>query len=378
MIRSIGFAGLALIGAAGFFYRPSPPHAAAPAQDDKRPHVEVANAVRKTIYRRLNIPGEVAPNQQVAIYSRIQGYVEKVYVDRGAWVKAGDPLFKISVPELEKQLEKEKADLAVCAPSLARDEANLAWRAAIHRRMQEVSTKSPDLVSGEALDDAKGRFEMAKAELDLTRSKELGMRAAVDRTQAMLDLAIYTAPFDGVITERWADPGELVQAGSLKILHLMQVDPVRVRIHVPSTDVSFVRPDGKARLAFDEFPGREFEAQVGRIFWALKPATKTMAVEFDLPNAEKAIRPGMFAHVSIDLDARPNAQVLPAAALVTEKKKSFVFVVKDGVAKKVSIKVGADTGIEIEVVEGIADTDEVIVNGKNLVSDNDKVRATKK
>jgi RND family efflux transporter MFP subunit len=158
----------------------------------------------------------------------------------------------------------------------------------------------------------------------------------------------------------------------------MQIDPVRVRIHVPSTDVSFVRPEAKSRLAFDELPGREFEAQVGRIFWALKPATKTMAVEFDLPNPDKAIRPGMFAHVSLDLDARPNVLVLPAAALVMEKKKTFVFVVKDGVAKKVSIKVGADTGIEIEVVEGIADADEVIVNGKNLVSDNDKVRATKK
>jgi multidrug resistance efflux pump len=184
----------------------------------------------------------------------VQGYLEKIFVDRGSWVKAGDPLFKISVPDLEKQLEKEKADLAVCGPSIARDEANLAWRETIFNRLQEISKKTPDLINAEALDDAKGKYEVAKAELDLTKAKELGMRATVAKTQAMIDFATYAAPFDGVITDRWVDPGELIQPGTTKMLHLMQVDPIRVRIYVPAPDVRFVRPDSKAAVSFDEIP----------------------------------------------------------------------------------------------------------------------------
>jgi RND family efflux transporter MFP subunit len=308
----------------------------------------------------------------------VQGYLEKIFVDRGSWVKAGDPLFKISVPDLEKQLEKEKADLAVCGPSIARDEANLAWRETIFNRLQEISKKTPDLINAEALDDAKGKYEVAKAELDLTKAKELGMRATVAKTQAMIDFATYAAPFDGVITDRWVDPGELIQPGTTKMLHLMQVDPIRVRIYVPAPDVRFVRPDSKAAVSFDEIPGKTFSAQVSRSFWALKTTTKTMSVEIDLPNADKTIRPGMYPRVSMELDAHENALVLPAGALVSEKKRTFVYVVKDGIAKKIPIKVGYDDGIQFEVLEGVSDQDEVIVFGKNLVSDNEKVRTTKR
>jgi RND family efflux transporter MFP subunit len=376
MIRGFALAALAVIGTGAFFYRPTPPPA--PRQDDKRPHVEVSPPTRKTIYRRLNVPGEVRANQEVGIFSRVQGYLERVFVDRGSWVKAGDPLFKLSVPELERQLEKEQADLALCAPTIARDEATVAWRESTFKRIQEVSQKAPDLVTQESFDDAKGRLDLARAELELTRAREAGLKAAAEKTRAMIGFASGAAPFDGVITERWADPGDLVQPGQTKMLHLMQADPIRIRIHVPGPDVRFVRPDSKARIRFDELPGKEFEQTVSRLFWALRTATKTMAVEIDLANPDRSVRPGMFAHVSLELDARPNALVLPAAALVSEKKKTFVFVVRDGVAKKVPVKLGYDSGVEFEAAEGVSEADEVIVSGKNLVSDGEKVRTTRR
>ena len=101
-----------------------------------------------------------------------------------------------------------------------------------------------------------------------------------------------------------------------------------------------------------------------------------MAAEFDLENADHVLRPGMFAHVRIDLDFRADALVLPASALVSEKKKSFVFVVEGGIARKVPIKVGFDDGIEFEVREGVGEKAEVIVTGKNLVSGGEAVRST--
>lgn len=346
--------------------------------EDKRPHVETARAVKKTVYRKLKLPGDVLPFEQAAIYARVQGYLDSIPVDRGARVKAGQLLAKIAVPELEKQLEKEKAELALCGPSIARDAAALAWRESICKRLREVASKTPNLVNRETLDDVVGRFETAQAELELTKAREAVMRAAAEKTQAMVDFATIKAPFDGVVTERWADPGDLIQPASTKILHVMRLDPLRVRIHIPQSDVFAVRADSKAKVTFDELPSRVFEVPVSRLFWALNKSTKTMSTEIDLPNPDGLIRPGMFAHVSIELEARPGALVLPASALVSEKKKTFVYVVREGTAKKLPIAVGFDDGIEFEVRQGIQEQDDVIVTGKNLVSDGEKVRVTQR
>lgn len=358
------------------FLRAAPPPEFSPTDEDKRPTVETAHPVRKTVTRKLDLPGDLIPNQQVALHSRVQGYLEAINVDRGSFVKKGDVLVKISVPELERELAKEKADIETFAPSLARDKARVDWTEAIWKRLDETSKKTPDLVTRDILDDARGKYEVAKADLELTKSKEPGMKAAIEKTQTMIDFATIKAPFDGVVTERWADPGELVQPATTKILHLMELDPVRVRIWIPGSDVPSVGESARAKLTFDELPGKTFEAAVARVFWALNRNTKTMAAELDLKNADRTVRPGMFARVRIDLDSRPNALVLPASALVSEKKKSFVFVVDGGVAKKTPIKVGFDDGIEFEVREGVSEKDEVIVTGKNLVSGGEQVRST--
>lgn len=375
-------AGLVLIGFVGMapfakFWK-APPQAPPATGDDKRPHVEVAKPVKKTIIRKLKLPGDVLPDQQVAVYARVQGYLEAIPVDRGSSAQAGDVLAKISVPELEKQLAKEQADLAVGGPSIVRDEAALTWRKAIWDRLEKAAASVRDLVNQEALDDARGRFEAAKAELELTKARELGMRATVEKTQAMIDFATIRAPFDGVVTERWVDPGDLIQPGSTKLLHFMQVDPVRIRIHVPESDVPSVRPESRAKITFDELSGKTFEAQVSRLFWALNRNTKTMAVEIDIKNPDRVLRPGMFARVEVGLDERPGALVLPASALITEKKKSFVFVVRDDIVKKVAIRIGFDDGIEFQAVEGVSEQDEIVVTGKNLVADGEKVRITRK
>ncbi len=371
-------AGIAILVAAPFagfggqVNTPSRPAAA----EDKRPHVEVARPVRKTVYRKFDTTGNVIPNQQVVLYARVGGYLESIGVDRGSPVKTGEVLANIAVPDLEAELARQQADLAVAGPSLARDEANVVWQEAVWRRIAEAAKDSPNLISPESLDEARGRYETARAERDLTVAKELGMRATVEETKTRIGFATLAARFDGVVTERWTDPGDLVHPATTRIVQVTQVDPVRVRIAVPQSEVPFVRADSRVKIAIDELRGRVFEANVSRLLWALQSGTKTMGVEVDLRNTDGALRPGMFAHVSIELEAHPNALVLPATALVTEKRKSFVFVVRDGVANRVPLKIGADDGIEVEVLEGVGGGDDVIVNGKNLVSDGDRVLAS--
>ena len=348
------------------------------AEADRRPHVEVERATKKTVHRVLRIPGEVLPDQQAGIYSRVQGYIAAVPVDRGTSVSEKDLLVQVAVPDLAAKLARQKAELDLCAPSRARDEATLAWRKSAFNRLEELQVKSPNLVNLDMLEEARGRYEVAKAELDLTIARDKVIQSQVDETQAMVDLATIRAPFAGVITERWADPGENVQPGMTKILQLVKVDPVRVRIAVPEVDVSDVRADSEAEVTIDELPGWKAEQKVARLFWALNRASKTMYVEVDLANPDRKIRPGMFAHVRLELEAHVDVLVLPAGALVAEKKKMFVYVVKDGAAKKVPITIGVDTGIEFQVAKGISPEDEVIVSGKNMVSDGMQVRVTRK
>lgn len=342
--------------------------------EDRRPHVEIARPQKKTVYRRLELPGEVLPDQQAAIFARVQGYVAVVHVDRGDSVKAGDPLAEIAVPELDKKLERQKAELALCSPARDRDQATLAWREAAFRRLEGLSRTSVYAVTAEAMDEARGRSEVARAELELTRARADLVRAEIAETQSLRELAALRAPFAGVVTERWVDPGDLAQPGVTKLLQLMKADPVRVRIAVPETDVPHLRADSQARISFGELSGWETRVQVARSFWALTRSTKTMWAEIDLPNADERIRPGMFAHVQVDLEAHPDALVLPAVALVAEKKKTFVYVVKDGVAKKVPVVLGVDDGVEFEAREGIGPADEVVVSGKNMLSDGTEVR----
>ncbi|MBI2901870.1 MAG: efflux RND transporter periplasmic adaptor subunit [Planctomycetes bacterium] len=348
-----GAAGIVLIAAAGSLSWFARPQAPADAQD-RRPHVEVDRPQRKTIHRRLRLPGEVRPFQEVAVTARIQGYVASVGADRGAWVKEGQELARIHVPEMEKEILKQTAE---------RD-----WRKTTWERLERIAKKSPNLINQDLLDDAKGRYDVAEAELA--------------RLNALAGYAVLRAPFDGLITERWVDPGNLVQAGAPKLLHVMQVDVVRVRLHVPQSEVPSVREGEPAEVAVDEMPGERFKGTIARIFWALNRETKTMAVEVDVRNGaadrSRWIRPGMFARVTLDLDPRKDVLVLPASALVVEKKKTYVYVVADGVAARKEVAIGLDNGIEFEVKSGVAEEDEVVVSGKNLIAVGEKVRTTRR
>lgn len=376
-LAAVALAATALIGMVPLARLWTPSESPAVPVQENLPHVETARPAVKTIHRKLKLPGEVLPYEQAALFARVQGYLESIPVDRGAFVKSGDLLAKVAVPEIEKQLAKEKAELGLCGPSIARDQAELRWRETIFKRLKDVAQKSPNLVNQESLDDAEGRFETARAGLEVTRAREAVHQADIERTRTQIGFGMIRAPFDGVVTERGVDPGDLVQAASTKLLQVMRTDPVRVRIHVPQSDVPAVRQESRAKVSIDELPGKTAEMPVARLFWALNRGTKTMAVEMDVPNKDRAIRPGMFAHVTIELEARENALVLPAAALMTEKKKASVFVVREGVARKVPIQIGFDDGIEFEVRQGIGAEDEVIVNGKNLVADGEKVRSAK-
>lgn len=326
------------------------------------------------------LAAEVVPNQEAAIYSRVQGYLETVPVDRGDRVKKGDVLAKIGVPDLEKELAQQEAELALHPMEVALGQAKLSWKEAVWRRLSETAAKAPELVNKDVLDEARGAYESAKAGLETTRARGASLRAVAEKTRAMIELATLRAPFDALVTERWVDPGHMAQPAMTKMLHLVQVDPVRVRFHLPQTDVTYIRPDCRAKIDFQfaEVAGAPFEAPLSRLYWSLNPETKTMSTEVDLPNPQGAIRPGMYARVNLEITRPEGEGQAKKKPRPVERAEHFVLVVRGGTVAQVPVEIGQENGIEFEVRKGLSGNEEVIFSGKNLVSDGDRVRTTQR
>jgi len=317
-------------------------------------NVETVRLKKGEIVRRVTLPGNVMAYQEATLYAKVAGYLKMIAVDKGDNVKTGDVLAEIEAPEMVADLVKEKAEAEAAAMDF--------------RRVSEAQRKASDLVTPQTMDTAKAKADVA--------------RAGVQRIETLLDYAKITAPFAGVITKRWADRGALIPAAtsssaakSAAVVTLMDFSTVRVDVAVPDTEAPLVKKDLPVKVTVNELPGRNFGGTITRFAYALDESTKTMATEIEIANPDLALRPGMWANVQIDLQKKTDAQLLPAEALVTEKDKMSVFVVRDRKAQKVPIKTGFDDGINVEVTGGLTPKDAVILAGKQAVTDGQPVKA---
>ncbi|ODS31928.1 MAG: putative transporter protein [Candidatus Scalindua rubra] len=351
-------------------------------EENKVSHVHVQNPIRQTIHRSILLPGDILPWQQATLFSKVSGYLEEIQFDKGDWVKEGDVIARIAVPELENELEKKQAELTQCDAEVVRAQAEFKLRKTIHNRLVKVQAESKDMVSQEQVDEAEGNLEVARAELALAKSRTDVALSKIERTKTFLNYALIKAPFSGVITNRWVDPGALIQVATTSqeekasLVHLMDMNTIRVQVHVPEPDTPFIKMGKRARLTIDELPGKVFESDISRFSWALARGTRTMLVEIDFTNDRHFLRPGMFAKVNIELEAHDNAMTILAEALIMEKKKKYVYIVKEDKVKKVLVKTGFDDGIIVEILDGLNVDDKVIIAGKQMVSEGEVVIAS--
>src|SRR5438876_4729379 len=293
--------------------------------------------------------------QQAMLYAKVAGYLKTISVDKGDTVKEGDLLAEIEAPEMLADLVKAKAEA---------EAAQLDYR-----RVAEAQKKASDLVMPQTVDAARAKSGVAAAGLQ--------------RIETLLSYAKIIAPFSGVITKRWVDPGALLPAPTsgaaaknAAVVTLMDFSTVRIDVAIPDTEAPFVKKDLPVKVSVDELPGRVFQGTITRFSYALDESTKTMTTEIDIPNPDMILRPGMWASVEIELEKKEKALLIPAEALVTEKNKNSVFIVRDGKAQKVSVATGFDDGVNVEIFKGCGPNDAVIVAGKQSVTDGQKVQAT--
>jgi membrane fusion protein, multidrug efflux system len=320
-----------------------------PAAEMPKPfEVKVAHSSRGEIIRYVTLPGTIRAHQQATLYAKVAGYLNSLTVDKGDRVKAGQSLGEIEVPELLADLAKYKAEVKVSETD--------------YQRVSAAQSKAPDLVTPQSVDEAKGRWDIAKANLE--------------RTQTLLNYAKITAPFAGIVTARFVDPGAFIAsatsgsaAQTAAIVTLADFDVVRAQVLIPEAEASHTQVGQPLEFTVESLPGRTFTATISRLSYALDDATKTMLIEADVPNPGLELRPGMYATVRVGVERHANALLIPVAALVLEKVNAFAFVAEGGKAKKTAIKTGFNDGAKVEVLNGLTGNETLIFAGKMTLAD---------
>ena len=316
--------------------------------------VQTIRPKRGEIVHKVTLPGNVMAYQEATLYAKVAGYLKTINVDKGDSVKEGELLAEIEAPEMLADLIKAKAEA---------EAAQLDYK-----RVTDAQKKASDLVVPQTVDAAKAKSGVAVAGLQ--------------RIETLLSYAKITAPFSGVITKRWVDRCALIPAPTSSstsksgaVVTLMDFSTVRIDVAIPDTEAPFIKKDLPVKVTVNELPGRTFQGTITRFSYALDESTKTMATEIEISNPDLALRPGMWAAVEIELQKKENALLIPAEALVIEKNKNSVFVVRDKKALKVALTTGFDDGVNVEILKGCGPNDAVIVAGKQSVTDGQKVQA---
>lgn len=233
--------------------------------------------------------------------------------------------------------------------------------------MTAARQKAPDLVTPQSVDEATGRLEVAQANLE--------------RTESLLEFSQLKAPFAGVVTARFVDPGAFIPAatsantaGGAAVLTLMDFSVVRAQVRVPEGEASLIKRGQPVRIAVEGLPGRSFETTVSRLSYALDEATRTMLVEAELPNPNLELRPGMYAQIRLGVEEHSDALRIPVGALVMEKANAFAFGVDGEVARKKAIKIGFNDGTLVEVLSGLSGAETLVIPGKASLVDGQPVQ----
>jgi RND family efflux transporter MFP subunit len=327
------------------------------------PTVAVHTPTTETTARSLTLPGDIEAYYQAPIYARVNGYVKMWYKDIGDRVHAGDVLATIDAPELDQQMRQMKADLLTAQTNQKLAETTARrWQALV--ASNSVSIQSTD----EKVADAAARAALAKA-----------AQANVDRIQAMLDFKQLVAPFDGVVTARRTDIGQLISAGSAasdrELFVVADLHRMRIYVRVPQVDSALIAHGMKASLRLPQYPDRTFSAEVVTTANAIDPQSRTVLVELQADNPKGELWPGTFAQVTFQLPGNPDLLLIPSGALVFQEHGAQVATV--GADDRVHLKdvtIGQDEGTKLEVLSGLTAQDRVIDSPPDTLAEGETVR----
>jgi len=314
------------------------------------PRVLVAPVTHSPTQRSLRLPADLHGYIETPIYAKVAGYLREIKVDKGDRVGKGGVIAILESPELDQQVANARASYELAAVT--------------DRRQQTLLRQGV----------------VAPQTADQTRAAMLEAKANLDQLVAEKSYEVITAPFDGIITARYADPGQLIPqvitpAGtSTPVVAMATLSPLRVYIDTPQSLAPFIHDGTPATVTVNEFPGRKFEGRITRHPNALTAATRTMLTEIDLPNTDGTLYPGMYAMVNLKVAIPAGVPMVPDDALIFRDGQPFVPVVRNDHLMLVPVTLGYDNGVAVEVPEGINDDDMVALNVGQSAQDGEPVQ----
>lgn len=384
---------------------------------------------RMTIRRITEQPGQIEAVEVTPMHAKLAGYVQSVSADIGDRVKKGQVMAELRVPEIEADLkqkralieqaqaEKKQAEATVnvalagvrsaeakvseTKAGIRRSEAEVARWQSEFARVQQLARERA--LTGSLVDETRSKLGAAEASRDEVKAQVTSNEAALAESKAYLDkarsdvlaaashvevarfeaeraeaMASYRkieAPYDAVVTRRMVDTGQLTTPGTTgdPLFVVARSGVVTVTVGVPESDAPFVNAGDPAHVRLLALNGRTFDGKVTRTAWALESATRTLLTEIDLPDPDDALRPGLYAYVTVVAEEHDNALTLPATAIVKDGGKSYCVTVAGGRAQRKAIELGLTEGKRTEVVSGLSEDEQVVEANAGSLSDGQAV-----
>src|SRR6266853_55662 len=330
------------------------------------PTVNVVTPQAGAPSNELVLPGNVEPYIAAPIFARTSGYVKKWYVDIGARVKKGQLLAEIDTPEVDQQLQQSRSNLATA-------EANL--KLAEITKTRYLGLLKTNAVAQQDVDNAMGTYNANQATVG-------AMKANVMQLETLQSFEKIYAPFDGIVTVRNVDVGDLINSGSAPgtrtdLFHIAQPGKLRVYVYVPQEYSQAATPGLTAELTLAEFPGRRFPGKLVRTANAINNVTRTLQAEVDVDNPTGKLLSGSYAEVHLNLPGLASTHLLPVNTLLFRSEGLQVAVVKDGKVALTHITPGHDFGDQIEILSGLNGDESVIQNPSDSVLAGQQVQIAK-
>ena len=356
--------------------------------------VGVTRVVKKTLSRQVTLSSELVPFQEIDVYAKEAGYVQKLSVDYGSRVKTGQVMATLEIPELQAQLQEDEAEIRNATNQVGRADNELkrynAQYNALHlqyTRLNGVFQTQPGIVAQQEVDDAQGKdlaaasqVDAGKAALDAAQSQLGAAKAKLTHDQSLYDYSKITAPFSGVVTERYANLGTLVQAGTssstqaMPIVRLSEDDLFRLVIPVPESYVRYIRVGDQVDVRVPSL-NRTFPGKVARFSVDVREDTRTMHTEVDVPNPQRVLMPGLYAEAGVMLDEKEGVAIAPVQAINHASNKTTVLVVNaEGVLEDRPVQVGLETASDAEIISGLNPGEQVVVSDRSGLKAGQKVR----
>jgi RND family efflux transporter MFP subunit len=354
------------------------------------PEVIVVHPRQAAARTAVSLPGNLQPLYSASVFARTNGYIKSRSVDIGSEVKAGQVLAVISAPEVDQQLEQARADVLQAVAAVAQSKAALEQARAnlgIARITQKryASLIDKRAVTQQALDEANEALRAraadvsaAGANISAAEASLQSRKANVERLTQLQGFERVVAPFDGVITVRNIEVGDLVSAGSdngsMSLFRIAQSNVLRVQVEVPQSAALAIKVGQQATLTVQERPGRRYIATVTRSAESIDVAARTMLTEVQVDNREGSLVPGMYGEVNFDITANHPSLIIPSTALVIDKNGMHVVSVSaDSRVHFVAVDIGQDQGSQVEISQGLRGGETLVSNPSDLLSDGEKV-----